>query len=266
VFGTGGGGVRVGKITGGKRQYTLSWSGLDLDTFSTLLEFDQGHRGPGPFVLLDPGQRNMLTVNQSSTTSETNDTDNFTVAGSGYSATSESTVYRRGPRSFRVNIAYASQSGTVTLDPPAADWPGIPVYASRPIVFSYWARGSGSDPIVTLTPKLTWYSTAGVSLSTTSGTPTPTASASWTQMSVTDTPPASAAYVLCSVAASGGSISASASLYFDQFQLEEGAAAGTWRPGTGVMPVQIISVAEGWPFYHPELRDAPTMILQEAGP
>lgn len=263
VYRTGGGGARVSKVVGGRRRYTLNWDTLDLDTFSTLLGFDQGHEGPGPFALLDPGQRNMLTVNQSSATSETNDADNFTVSGSGYTLASETTTYRRGPRSLKIAIAYASQSGTVTLDAPTPDWYGVPVASSRAMVFSYYAKGSGSDPIVTLTPKLTWYSAAGVSLSTSSGTATPTASASWTQMYVTASPPASAAYVQASVAASGGTISASANLYLDQLQLEEGSAPGTWRPGTAVMPVQVISVVDKWPFYQIAYRDGPVMVLQE---
>lgn len=410
AFGTGGGGMRVSKVVGGRRQYALNWQSLDLDTFSTLLEYDQGHRGAGPFALLDPGQRNMLTVNQSSTTSETNDADNFTVGGSGYTLTSESATYRRGPRSLKIGMAYSGDTGTVTLDAPTSTWYGVPVVASRALVFSYWARSGDANSIRTLTPRLNWYNAAGVALSTTSGTPVVTSSASWTQMYATGTPPASAAYVQPSLrvnpflnadpffetdasgwfsasagivrstaqahegvasllispnglAAAGGALAndyapvtpstvytaslwayspgghsdlrpavdwhtstsesyissslgsgfavpagvwthlsasytspatahgavmrarhggtpaASAvwyadevglalaatgvGVYVDQLQLEEGTTPGTWRPGTGVMPVQVLNVVEQWPFYHPELRDGPVMALQE---
>lgn len=263
VFRTGAGGARVSRMVTGRRQYTINWDALTRDTYSTLEAFDQGHQGPGPFALLDPGRRNMLTANQSAATSVTNDSDNFTVSGSGYTASSDSTLYRRGPRSLKISAAYASQSGTVTLDSPTAEWYGVPVVSSRSLVFSYYARGAGSDPVVTLTPRLAWYSTAGVNLSTSSGTPTATTSASWTQMSVAATPPASAAYVLASIAVSGGTLSASAALYFDELQLEEGSSAGTWYPGTGVFPVQVVSLVEQWPFYHPDLRDGPVMVLQE---
>lgn len=265
VFRTGGGGTRVGRIAGGKRRFVLDWETLPVDTFSTLLAYDQGHNGPGPFALLDPGQRNQLTVNQSAATSDTNDTDNFTVSGSGYSLASEATTYRRGPRSLRIAVAFASQSGTLTLDPPADDWYGVPV-GDRAMVFSFYARGGGSDPIVTLTPQMVWYSAAGAVLSTTSGSATPTASASWTQMYVTASPPAGAAYVRPGVATSGATISASANLYLDELQLEEGTTPGTWRPGTGVPPVQVLSLVEAWPFYQPGYRSGPTMVLQEVGP
>lgn len=264
TFTTGTGGARVGKVTGGSRRYTLSWTSLDYETYATLLGYDQGHEGPGPFALLDPGQRNQLTVNQSSATSHLCDTDNFTVSGSGYTISSDATVYRRGPRSLKVTVAYASQAGTLSLDPPSSNWYGVPV-ASRPMVFSYYAKGAGSDPAVILTPKLTWYDTSGATVSTTSGNATATTSAAWTQMYVTATTPATAAYVGCSVATSAGSIGAASVLYFDQLQLEEGSTPSDWRPGTGVMPVKVVSVSERWGFYNHAYRQAPVMVVQESG-
>lgn len=265
VFNTAGGGVRVGQMAGGKRRYALNWESLQYADFSTLLAFDQGHEGPGPFALIDPGQRNQLTVNQSAATSELNGTDNFTAAGSGYSLSSESTTYRRGPRSLKLTIAYAAQSGTVTLDSPASDWYGVPV-VSRPYVFSFYVQGGGTDPIVTITPTLTWYSTTGATVSTSTGTPTPTASGSWAQMYVAATTPATAAYVQCSIAASGGTISAASVLYLDQFQLEEGSAPTTWRPGTGVVPVQVLGLEDEWTWAGTDFRKGPTLLLQEVGP
>lgn len=265
VFRTGGGGARVGRITGGKRQFTLSWSTLDYETFAILLRFDQGHEGPGPFAFIDPGQRNQLTVNQSAATSETNDTDNFTVSGSGSSLSSDPTTYYRGPRALKWTFAYASQAGTLSLDAPAADWPGIPV-VDRDMCFSLRVKGGGPDPIITLTPKLTWYSAAGATLSTDSGNATPTTSASWTQMYVTANAPAGAAYVGCSVAASASTVGAGSILYLDELQLEEGATPGEWRPGTGVPPVQVLSLVDQWPWQGSDFRTGPVLTLQETGP
>lgn len=262
VFGTGQGTARVSTVVDGARQYVLSWAQLQYATYSLLEAFHQGHEGPGPFALLDPSQQNWLLPNQASATSVVNDTDNFSVSGSGYTLSSDATVYRRGPRSLKVAIAYASQTGTVTLDPPTTSWYGVPV-VDRDIVFSYWAKGAGSDPTVILIPTLTWYDTAGSSLSTSTGTPTVTTSADWTQMSVTDSPPASAAYVGCSIVTSAGSISAASVLYLDQLQLEQGTAPGTWYPGTGVRPVQVVSLTDSWPFRSHDLRDQVTLTLQE---
>lgn len=69
TFQTASGGVRTGKTINGKRKFTLNWQQLWYDTYADLLSLDQGHGGPGPFVLHDPGQTNWLTPNQASATS-----------------------------------------------------------------------------------------------------------------------------------------------------------------------------------------------------
>ena len=62
-------------------------------------------------------------------------------------------------------------------------------------------------------------------------------------MLVTATAPSTAAYVLPRVqyivGASFGSI-----ISFTRFQLEEGTAVGTWRPGTGVFPVTVVGYVD----------------------
>ena len=78
TFRTAAGSARVGKTSEGVRQYTLAWEQLWYETFAQLEAFDQGHEGPGPFALIDPGRINMLTVNQSSATSLLNDTAGLT--------------------------------------------------------------------------------------------------------------------------------------------------------------------------------------------
>lgn len=69
LFQTASGGARTGKTLNGKRKFTLNWQQLWLDTYADLLQYDQGHMGPGPFVLHDPGQVNWLTPNQAGATS-----------------------------------------------------------------------------------------------------------------------------------------------------------------------------------------------------
>lgn len=263
VFLTGGGGARVGKIVGGKRRYVLSWDRLWRETFADLESFDQGHQGPGPFALLDPGRVNWLTVNQSAATSETSDTDNFTVSGSGVTIASESTTFDRGPRSLRCNFTYTA-SGAVTLDAPSAQWSGIPVVASTTaLAFSVYHRGGGSDAIMTVVPKLRWLDIAGATLSTSSGAGGTSSSGAFAVTSVVATAPASAAYVLCSIDITGSS--AGSILYLDRFQLQRD-AVGAWYPGTGVLPVEVVSFTEMWPWQASDYRERPTLTLQEVGP
>jgi hypothetical protein len=77
--------------------------------------FDQGAYGTGPFVYLDPSRRNMLTVNQSGATSETNDASNFTALATGGSLASELTTVKRGPRSLKW-VTGAAASPVLSLD------------------------------------------------------------------------------------------------------------------------------------------------------
>src|SRR5688572_24126545 len=168
VFATASGGNRMSQLPGGKRQITLTWSQLWYETYAALEAIDQGHEGVGPFVLIDPATVNLLTVNQSAVTGELNSTDNFTVAGSGSSIASDSSVLDRGPRSLRWNFA-ATSTGTLTLDSPSPDWHGFPVVAGKAHRFWFTARGAGTDAIMTMTPAITWLDTAGATVSTTTG-------------------------------------------------------------------------------------------------
>ena len=259
IFKTAAGGARVGTSSGGVRQYVLAWEQLWYETFAQLESFDQGHEGPGPFALIDPGRINQLTVNQSSATSHLNATDNFTVAGSGGTLSSSLTAYNRGPRSLAWNFTFAS-SGALTLDSPTTDWPGIPVVADIPLTFSFYAKGGGTDAVMALTPKLEWADANGTVLSTTSGSGL-TTTTSFQVTSVTGTPPASSAYVLCKIDATGQS--AGSILYLDNFQLEAASSVSTWRPGTGVMPVAVVSLVEEWPWEASTFRQGPALTLQE---
>jgi hypothetical protein len=264
-FTLGSGGRQIWKTVNGKRTYVINYGALDLASFSMLEAFDQGHMGPGPFALLDPGRRNQLTANQSAATSLTNGTDNFTVAGTGGTIASSSALVLRGPRSllWTLNIA-APASGTVSLDSPTTDWPGIPV-ASRPYAFGCWVR-TQVDASVTLQARLTWYDTSGATLSTSTGNATVCGTAGWTQVWVTASPPASGAYVNGSLAVSGATVSVGAKLYLDQFQLNEGTTVDTaWSPGTGVFPVQVMSLSDAQQWMFPDYRVGPVLTLAEVG-
>jgi hypothetical protein len=266
TFELGNGGVRVSKLLGGRRRYQLKFASLDYATFAGLLGHDQGHQGSAAFALLDPGQRNQLTVNQSSATSETNGTDNFTVAGSGGTIASESVNVFRGPRSLRWSFSVSSPAAALlSLSSPTRDWPGIPV-VSRPMCFWFYAKGGGADAITRLTAQMNWLGSTGTAISTSSGTPADTNSSSWTLYQVTATPPANSVYVNCSVSASGASIASGGVVYLDEFQLQEGSTPDSaWSPGTGVFPVVPVSLADTWSWPFPAYRDAPTLLLQEVG-
>lgn len=279
-FRTGSGGVRVGQAVGGKRQVMLSWQRLWYETTAVIEAFAHGHEGPGPFVLHDPSRVNWLTVNQSAATSHLNDTtgfgaDNGAGGASGYdfddNLSSSATAYHRGPRSLRwlVDNAAPGPSGgvldTLQLHPASDTWPGIPIVPGEELCFSCWVYGDPVDPVDTLTARLAWLDAAGEELSTTDGTPV-APSSDWTQISVSDEPPEDAVYVLCRVVAAGEAMAeATAVLHLDEFQLELGSAPTTWRPGTGIYPMAVISMDERWPWQAEGYREGVRLVLQEVG-
>jgi hypothetical protein len=258
-FRPGDGGYASERRLHGARKYALSYDSLSREDFHDMLAYDQGHNGVGPWVLLDPGQINMLTVNQSSATSLLNDTDNFTVAGSGWAITSDATLTRRGPRSLRMAATYANQTGTLTLDSPYAGWAGIPV-ADRDHAFSFYAR-TAVDSAISVAARMAYLDVNGATVSTTTGTVVVAGTGAWSQVLVAANADATAAYCNLTVVASGAS--AGALLYLDEFQFEAASTPTTWTPGTGVLPVVIEQLDENWQWQWPEYRERPAFVLAE---
>lgn len=264
-FQLGNGGYAVDQMVGGSRVYTINYGSLTRDAYATLQGFAEGHEGPGPFVLLDPGQRNMLTANQSGATSVTNDTWNFSIAGSGCTIASSSAYTDAGPRvlawSFSNSSPGASGAAYLGMDWPSSTFPyGIPV-ASRSHVFSFWVRGGGTDGVAVVNAQILWRDSAGSVVSTVNNSGT-TTSGSWTQVTVAGTPPATGIYADLRVGHVSGA-SAGTILYLRRFMFEEGDSVGSWYPGTGVWPVRITSLADAWPYLSPELRAGPVLTLRE---
>ena len=178
-----------------RRTFTIGWAWLSPEVFSVLEEFYTGARGPGPFVLLDPGRRNHLTANQSGATSQTNDATGFVVAaGSGEFVASSSAPVLRGPRALRWSLPGTVVSGVLDLTPPFG-LVAFPVPAGTPWTFSGQATAAGMAPSVTITPTLSWRRADGSELSITSGTPV-AVGAGWSAWSVSVAAvPAGALYV-----------------------------------------------------------------------
>lgn len=266
TFELGVGGTAVDQMVGGARTYVIEYEQLTRADWAILEAFAQGHEGPGPFALLDPGQRNMLPVNMSGATSDTNGTDNFSIAGSGCTIASSSTYTDAGPRTLAWTFSNGSPGASAALTP---DWPssvfpyGVPAVVGRSLTFSAYVRGGGTDAIVTYTPQLIYRDITGAVLSTTSGTPVASASGAFAQMFVTAVAPASTAYADWKIAYTSG-VSAGAIGYWRRFLLNEGTTPdATWTPGTGVWPVRFGELPYAWPFLSPELRERPSVALIE---
>jgi len=270
TFELGVGGTAVDQMLGGARVYTLNYDQLFREDWIYLQGFLDGHQGPGPFVLLDPGQRNMLPANMSSSTSLTNDTTNFAVAGSGCTITSGlvTPLDTIGPRGLFWNFANASPGASAAAYI-TADWPsswyqyGVPVVAGRPLCFSFTVRSSGA--VYTIQPQIIWRDATGsqVTASTAGSGPVTTSVSASTQGYATGTPPVGAVYADWKINYLSGA-SPGTLIRFRQFMLNEGTTPDTtFAHGTGVWPVRLVAGPEAWPFLSPELRVSPTVVFAE---
>ncbi len=206
-----GGGRVVQFAPDGRRTYDLAWQALTLDQLSVFERFATGAAGPGPYTLIDPERRNMLTLNQSSAGSATSDASGLSVvAGSGETVGVQSAVVQQGPKTFRWSVPRTVLSGRLLFDPPAPWLLGFPVPSSEPWTFSAWLRGSGADPVLDVAAVFRWLDVTGaVAVAETVGTPASIDDNSWAQVMVNrTTPPPGAAYLTVELRLNAGTVSA----------------------------------------------------------
>jgi hypothetical protein len=261
------GGERATFMPGGRRRYTLVWDALTSTSWYTLWGYYHGHNGQGPFVIINPGTINFLTVNQSSGTSETNDTSGFTVAGTGGVIASQTTTVYQGLRALSWTFGTATPGvSTLTLNTPSTDWTGIPVYPALTYSFSVQIKQYAVGA-VTLTAEILWYKADGTASTTPSSSGASLASSgAWQQLYVSAAAPADAAFALCRVEATSASIALNESVALDAFQFEISAAPTIWTPGSGILPVVMVTLTGDHQMYRSSTnRLGPTLVLQEVG-
>lgn len=259
------GGRTVDRAPAGRRTYELTWASLSPDQHSIVEEFYVGAKGFGPFALIDPWRRNLLTANQSAATSVYNTTDGFTVLTGTETLTSVTTPVERGPRALAWSLPATVTGGVLTAGSPNPTWPGIPVVVGRSYRYQVRVRGGGTDPIVDLVAALRWLDAAGANLSLDSGSTATTSSGAWATASVTATCPAGGVYVLPRVVVNAATVTATATIYVDKPQLSMPTTAdpGTsWALGTGVPAVSCTSSGTG---YRKPVKRSADLTLAEVG-
>lgn len=254
-FLTGSGLHQVSLLALASRTYSLSWNALHQETFTLLEQHRLGANGPGPWALIDPSAPNILPANVAAATGLLQDaTDLYTSGvthGTPLSNATSTFIHRTtGNRSIRWMFTDPSVATTpqLLIRPQFRNWGGIPVAPGLSYAFSSWMRVDGTvETSATVGMNLVWLDAAGATLSTSTGTLT-AVTTTWARQSVIGTAPAGAAYVSPLWTMTGSTMASGGSVYIDEPLLEQDSVVNDWAPGTGIRPVEIVSMPETVPF------------------
>jgi hypothetical protein len=228
-----GGARTVDRLGSAKRRHTLTWRALTPDEASVV---ERLWHLPGALILDDPSRRNRLTANQATGTDTDRDAAGFLARGQG-SISSSTAQARSAPRS----AAWASGSAVgstgrglvlvTSITVPDGTW--HPVRPGGVYTFTLWARCTVA---ITMRAALEWYDAATTPAlvgSPATGTAAAVPTGAFNLYSVTGTAPAGAAYgipTLLNTVTTGSATT----VYADDLQVEEAAAATAWVVGSGV--------------------------------
>lgn len=254
-FLTGSGLRQVSRLAVASRAYTLTWEALHQDTFTLLEQHNLGANGPGPWAFIDPSAPNILPLNVAAATGLTLDASDLFTDGAAYGvvgSNSTATFIHRttGNRSIRWLFSDPTVATTPLLKirPQFRNWSGIPVLPGLSYAFSSWLRVDGTvETSATVGMNLVWYDAVGAAISTSTGS-TVAVTSTWVQRSVIGTAPAGAFYVSPRWALTGSTMVTGGALYIDEPMLEQDSVVNDWAPGTGLRPVEIVSLSETVPF------------------
>lgn len=271
AFQTGSGQYAISTLPAGSRLISLNWNALHVESHALLGQYWSGANGTGPWALLDPSVPNLLLPNQAGATGSLNDATGFATttgaANAGTLISSTAEIHRvGGSRSLRWQFPVAAASlPTTYLVPPYRNWYGVPVQPAVPYTFSLWAKPDGVvDSAISLAAKLQWYAADGTLLGDFSSGDI--ALSGWTRVHTSmispAIPPANTAYARPILVAIGSTITTGASLYLDEFQLEQDSVANSWAPGTGARAVEIMSLTDRVPF-ESRMRQGVILTLRE---
>jgi hypothetical protein len=232
-------GGNVRDRVGVRRRFTLNWPAATDSSYQLLRSLT---RLPGPYRYMDPLEANLLTVNQSNGSDETRTTEGAMARFQG-TLTSSTAQFRSWSRSFAWNSVTAlSISGRgiylyndeFTVD---ASWAAV-----RPNV-QYTASGYlRATSAVSFQAGIDWMTAAGTFISVSLGTGAAVSTANFnTRFTVTATAPSNAAYGIPFFinTSTPGTI---LTVYADELQFEEGAAASSFRLGVGTPQVSVDSL------------------------
>lgn len=254
-FTTGSGQHQVSTMLGGSRSYAVNWNALHLDNYKLIEQFWTGAMGQGPWVLIDPSAPNLLLPNQSATTQIYNDARGWatsTGAANMGTLTSNAVVAQIHRPGARRNLLWsfpvaAATTPTLKLTSAYRNWWGIPVVPGLSYAWSLWAKPDGVvDSSITMAVKVNWLDASGATLSTSTSADTPVTA--WTRLSIAGVAPVGAVYASPVLSVTGSTVTTGGGIYIDEPLMEQDTVVNDWAPGTGLRPVEILSLNDSVPF------------------
>lgn len=232
-------GANIRDRIGVRRRFTLSWPAMTDAEWMTVRSLA---RLPGPLRYLDPTEPNMLTPNQSTGSDELRTIEGAMARFQG-TLSSSAAQFRSWTRSFAWNTGSAlSITGR-----------GIYLYTSDTVVDSTWTAvrpsvqytASGylrASSAVSMQCGIDWMGPTGTYLSTSLGTGAAVSTANFTtRFTCTATSPSNAAYgipLFINTSTPGTTLT----VYLDEAQMEQAAAASTFDLGAGTPWVSVESL------------------------
>jgi hypothetical protein len=254
-FPTGSGFHQVSQLMGGSRLYSLKWDALHIDNYAKLQQYFVGANGPGPYVLLDPSEPNLLPANVAAAcslykggrdfTSNNNATEGQVVAN-----TNESVIHRPHADTCIKWLFTGTAVATPTLGVAGLfrSWYGTPALAGQAYTWSSWMRTDPVDTAITASMTMEFLNSSGASLGAPTSSGNVSLNTNYQRVSVTATAPAGTAYVRPRWQADGTTIAVGGSVLIDEPLLEYGSVLNDWAPASGIRPVQIVGLTEAVPF------------------
>jgi hypothetical protein len=238
------GGGNVVDRSGVRRRFTLNWPATSDDNWALLRTLQ---RIPGPFRYLDALERNMLTPNQSTGSDELRTIEGAMARFQGTLSSSTAQF-----RSWTRSLAWDTVTNL------SATGRGIYLYTSNTTVDATWAAvrpstqytASGylrSTSAVSMQAGIDWHAAGGAYLSTSGGTIAAVSTSDFnTRITVTATSPSNAAYGIpfwINTSTPGTILT----VYADELQMEQAAAATAFRLGAGTPLVSVESLDHSVP-------------------
>lgn len=251
---------RLGKTA---RQFQCGWVWLGENDYNALDDLMSGAYGPGPMILMDPGETNLLPVQAGTGTTQLPGTTAPFNANTGTISSVASALSARGRAVQWVVPASSALAADLNVGAGVNDL--TPVRANTSYVgsvYAWLASGTG----FTAACELEWYDVTGTVIGSAVQGSGVALTTSPQRLTVTAASPATAAYgqiTLTNSLLTSGSLT----VLSDRWQIREAPDSGLWTVGPAAVRVTLMSLAPRIQLQAgaPASRHNVQLVMQEVG-